>query len=95
MSTPLPLFAALLAPLAALHAADPILIADFEGPDYGGWTTTGTAFGAGPAHGALPSQMAVEGFLGKGLVSVNLSAGQWWYFTPRAPSKKTYFVVVS
>ena len=45
------------------------VVADFEGPDYGEWQVTGEAFGAGPAAGALPGQMAVEGFLGKGLVN--------------------------
>ncbi len=57
--------------LAASHAraAEDLLIADFEGPDYGEWQTTGEAFGPGPAHGALPGQMAVDGFKGKGLVN--------------------------
>lgn len=53
-------------------AADPrddILIADFEGADYGTWKTTGDAFGTGPARGTLPGQMPVEGFEGKGLVN--------------------------
>ena len=59
----------LLAPLSVLSAAEPIVIADFEGSDYGAWKTTGTAFGSGPAHGKLPGQMPVEGFLGKGLVN--------------------------
>src|SRR6185369_11053916 len=60
-----------LAVLAApsLRAADDILIADFEGPDYGTWKTTGQAFGPGPAHGTLPGQMEMSGFKGKGLVS--------------------------
>ena len=43
--------------------------ADFEGADYGAWTTTGTAFGAGPARGTLPGQQAVTGFSGGGLVN--------------------------
>src|SRR3974390_3527612 len=46
-----------------------LLINDFEGPDYGSWKTTGEAFGPGPAHGALPGQMEVGGFVGKGLVN--------------------------
>src|SRR5579883_948018 len=55
---------------AALAAGDDdLLIADFEGKDYGAWTATGTAFGPGPAAGTLPGQMAVTGFLGKGLVN--------------------------
>src|ERR1035438_1738460 len=52
-----------------LRAADDILIADFEGPDYGQWKTTGEAFGPGPAQGTLPGQMQVDGFKGKGLVN--------------------------
>ena len=32
-----------------LHAAGGHVFADFEGDDYGGWTTTGDAFGTGPA----------------------------------------------
>jgi len=46
-----------------------ILVADFEGDSYGEWQTTGEAFGPGPAKGRLPGQMAVDGFLGKGLVN--------------------------
>lgn len=46
-----------------------VLIADFEGKDYGAWTTTGTAFGIKPAQGTLPGQMHVSGYLGKGLVN--------------------------
>jgi len=49
--------------------AKDIIIADFESKDYGEWKTTGEAFGTGPAHGTLPNQMKVEGFLGKGLVN--------------------------
>src|SRR3970282_2296967 len=33
-----------------------ILIADFEGDDYGPWQATGEAFGPGPARGTLPNQ---------------------------------------
>ncbi|HEY2253187.1 MAG TPA: glycoside hydrolase family 32 protein, partial [Planctomycetaceae bacterium] len=46
-----------------------VLIADFEGDDYGKWTVAGSAFGLKPAPGALPGQMPVGGFLGKGLVN--------------------------
>ena len=49
--------------------APDIVIADFEGDDYGTWTVEGTAFGRGPARGTLPGQMAVEGFHGRGLVN--------------------------
>ena len=50
-------------------AQEDILIAGFEGADYGNWKVTGEAFGPGPARGTLPSQMDVTGFEGKGLVS--------------------------
>ncbi len=46
-----------------------IVVADFEGRDYGKWQTTGTAFGTGPASGAVSGQMRVSGFLGHGLVN--------------------------
>jgi len=51
------------------RAADDIVLADFEGKDYGDWTTTGEAFGPGPAQGTLPHQMPVTGFLGHGLAN--------------------------
>jgi len=54
---------------ARARAADDILIADFEGKDYGEWKVEGEAFGPGPARGSLPGQMAVGGFQGKGLVN--------------------------
>lgn len=46
-----------------------IILADFEGKDYGDWKTEGTAFGPGPAQGTLPHQMAVSGYAGHGLVN--------------------------
>jgi len=46
-----------------------IVIADFEGDDWGAWTATGEAMGTGPAPGTLPNQMPVSGFLGRGLVN--------------------------
>ena len=55
-------------PYAAAAKPD-ILIADFEGGDYGGWTAEGAAFGSGPAKGTLESQMQVDGFKGDGLVN--------------------------
>ncbi|MDB5310227.1 MAG: 2,6-beta-D-fructofuranosidase [Gemmataceae bacterium] len=69
-SLPLLLLAAVAgSPLGAGDRPD-VLVADFEGDTYpAGWTTTGTAFGKGPAKGTLPGQMPVSGFLGKGLVN--------------------------
>ena len=49
-----------------------IVLADFEGPDYGDWIASGEAFGKGPANGTLPRQQSVTGFLGKGLVNTYL-----------------------
>ena len=56
---------------AALVRADDgdLLLNDFEGADFGDWKTEGAAFGPGPAHGTLPGQMEVTGFLGKGLAN--------------------------
>jgi fructan beta-fructosidase len=68
-------FACLLAAAAmatvglAQPADDDLLVADFEGKDYGDWKVTGTAFGPGPARGTLPNQMPVSGYLGNGLVN--------------------------
>jgi len=50
-------------------AQEDLLIADFEGTDYGDWKVAGEAFGLGPAHGTLEDQMKVTGFEGKGLVN--------------------------
>lgn len=46
-----------------------LVFADFEQSTYGDWTTTGTAFGPGPAQGTLPNQNTVSGYLGTGLVN--------------------------
>ncbi|HOD83662.1 MAG: translocation protein TolB [Planctomycetes bacterium ADurb.Bin126] len=54
---------------ASARSADDILLADFEGKDYGVWKVEGDAFGHGPAAGTLGHQQAVSGYLGKGLVN--------------------------
>jgi len=41
----------------------------FEGASYGGWTTTGTAFGSGPSQGSLEGQPLVNGYMGSGLAN--------------------------
>jgi sucrose-6-phosphate hydrolase SacC (GH32 family) len=69
MKHTLTLLALLLAPLSTLHAADDIVIADFEGADYGAWTVSGKSFGTTPAHADLPRQGPVSGFEGKGLAN--------------------------
>src|SRR3954469_4919599 len=53
-------------------SAEDIILADFEGPDYGSWTATGTAFATEPAHGTLLKQNPVTGFQGHGLVNTYL-----------------------
>lgn len=63
--------------LASECRADPALtsihpdlvIADFEGTNFGTWKVTGDAFGVAPAHGPLFGQMPVDGFLGGGFAS--------------------------
>lgn len=55
--------------LAWAANAQDLVIADFEGADYGAWKVAGAAFGAGPARGTLPNQMPVDGFKGSGLVN--------------------------
>lgn len=54
--------------VSSAQTAD-VLIADFEGSDYGMWSVEGDAFGEAPAKGALPSQMNVSGFKGNRLVN--------------------------
>jgi len=53
---------------------DPIVLADFEGADYGDWQVEGEAFGKKPAGGTLGRQQPVSGFLGKGLVNTYLGS---------------------
>jgi sucrose-6-phosphate hydrolase SacC (GH32 family) len=54
--------------------ADPATpYANFEASNYGSWTTTGTAFGSGPAAGTLPTQQTVSGYQGSKLVDSYLS----------------------
>jgi len=64
--------AALLCCGTAPAAGDDLLIADFEGDNYGAWKVEGEAFGKGPAKGTLAGQQPVSGFQGKGLVNTFL-----------------------
>jgi sucrose-6-phosphate hydrolase SacC (GH32 family) len=45
------------------------VLADFERPDYGAWSVTGTAFGTGPAQGGSAGQRSIAGFEGDGFVN--------------------------
>ena len=49
-----------------------IVLADFEGADYGQWQAAGEAFGKGPARGTIGGQQNVSGFAGQGLVNTFL-----------------------
>ncbi len=53
----------------AQGAESDVVLASFDGADYGDWKAEGTAFGKGPARGTLPNQMDVSGYLGAGLVN--------------------------
>ena len=58
-----------LASAASFGAEADLIVADFEGDSYHEWIATGAAFGPGPAKGALPGQMHVEGYEGRQLVN--------------------------
>jgi len=55
-------------PVAEVKERPDILFEDFE-HGYDNWTVQGEAFGKEPAHGTLPNQNPVSGFLGQGLVN--------------------------
>ena len=58
------------APCVVASEQKDIVIADFEGKDYGDWKVEGEAFGTGPAPSTLPDQTEeVKKLLGKGLVN--------------------------
>ncbi|MDT7798728.1 MAG: fructan beta-fructosidase [Actinomycetota bacterium] len=51
-------------------ATEDIVVADFEGADWSGWTVQGTAFGAGPVRGyARLASMDIAAFHGDGVAS--------------------------
>jgi sucrose-6-phosphate hydrolase SacC (GH32 family) len=45
------------------------MFADFDGTDHGAWKASGTAFGPGPARGALADQPELRGYRGRGLLN--------------------------
>ncbi len=58
------------APATPGKAAEDLVVADFEGPDWAGWTTEGTAFGPGPVRGrAQLASMDIAAFHGDGVAS--------------------------
>jgi uncharacterized protein (DUF608 family) len=58
-------------PVADARIRPDILFEDFE-HGYDKWKVEGQAFGKEPAHGTLPNQQSVSGFLGQGLVNTYL-----------------------
>ena len=69
-----------------------IVLADFEGGSYGGWTVEGEACGDRPAAGTLPGQQPVTGFLGEGLVNTfkGGDAAQGKLTSPKFPLARRY-----
>jgi fructan beta-fructosidase len=65
--------------------APDIVVADFEGDDYGDWTVEGKAFGSGPSKGTLPDQPVVSGYQGERLANsfVGGDAGTGTLTSPR------------
>jgi hypothetical protein len=55
-------------PISEASLRPDLLFEDFE-HGYGSWQVEGEAFGKEPAHGTLPNQQTVSGFLGRGLVN--------------------------
>ena len=49
--------------------ADELLIANFEGADYGDWEATGDAFGTSPRWRETEMMEEISGFEGKGLAT--------------------------
>jgi len=74
-------------PLAegAVEPRAKIVLADFEGPDYGQWMAAGKAFGERPAKGTLAMQQKVSGFSGNGLANTFLG-GDGLHGTLTSPS---------
>ena len=70
--------------------APDIVIADFEGPDYGAWTTDGAVFGTSPAQGARPGQQPVTGFEGHGLVNSFGNDGEGALLSPEFTIERGY-----
>jgi len=66
----------------------PIVLADFEGGNYGDWTVEGEAFGEKPAGGTLERQQDVSGFLGKGFVNTYLGGNDQKHGKLTSPSFK-------
>jgi len=62
-------------PAVYTPAADDILIADFEGQDYGNWEVIGEAMGDRPSQAETHKNRAT-GYLGKGFINTHLDGDQ-------------------
>lgn len=51
------------------NAGEDILIADFEGKDYGDWSVQSSAFGSAPMAGKLATEKGFSQFIGNGIAS--------------------------
>ncbi|MFC6997206.1 glycoside hydrolase family 32 protein [Rufibacter roseus] len=51
------------------HVPSGKVFASFDGKEFGGWRTEGSAFGNAPVAGTLPNQHKVMGYFGQGLVN--------------------------
>src|SRR5689334_4845977 len=60
---------AMLSTVLQAASRDDLIIADFEGNDYGTWKATGTAFRRGPARGELLAQLEIENPRGRSVAS--------------------------
>lgn len=47
-----------------VHVAEDIVVADFDGVDYGAWISHGLAFGPGPALNTLPARLEIDNYQG-------------------------------
>src|SRR6476619_3189611 len=68
----------LVATLLALHGETmtDVLIADFEGLDYGKWSESGTAFHRGPARESELGQLEIENAQGRGVASSEMDGDE-------------------
>jgi sucrose-6-phosphate hydrolase SacC (GH32 family) len=66
----------LLGTVSIRAASADLLIADFEGADYGAWKASGTAFQRGPARGARLTTLEIENAVGSGVASSEIEGDE-------------------
>src|SRR5436190_5801541 len=72
----LAILAVLSASQCLFAASGDLLLADFEGENYGAWKATGTAFQKGPASGELLTKLEIENAAGAGVGSSEIEGDQ-------------------